>query len=190
MKKNEREKKFSLSKKKEIYLLCDVFSIRPEDYKAGFRDKKKQSSILRHRFRQFYHYWIYIYTQFSLVNIYYHQTYLWDWTFFQFCFAYSFFFLDRGERRFLFEAKKTLKMSFFHLPLSLVCFEKRQTSPSRTTTTTTTWHSTLAFSQPLSIPRPPIFFSNHLLSVFFFFFSLSRSSFSYNVLWIIDYRRL
>jgi len=56
---NEEErarKKFSLSKKKEIYLLCDVFSIRPEDYKAGFRDKKKQSSILRHRFRQFYHY--------------------------------------------------------------------------------------------------------------------------------------
>jgi hypothetical protein len=75
MKKNEREKKFSLSKKKEIYLLCDVFSIRPEDYKAGFRDKKNN---LRYFDIDSVSFIIieYIYTQFSLVNIYYHQTYL------------------------------------------------------------------------------------------------------------------
>lgn len=96
----------------------------------------------------------------------------------------------RRERRFLFEAKKTLKMSFFHRLLSLFYISfQRQTFPSWTTTTTTTWHSTLAFFfNHYQCPDHP-----HSSKIFFFFFfssSFFLSSFSYNVLWIIDYRRL
>jgi hypothetical protein len=52
--------------------------------------------------------------------------------------------------------KRHSKCHFSISPSLLSMSRERQTFPSWTTTTT--WHSTLAFSQPLSMPRPPTSF--------------------------------
>ena len=73
------------------------------------------------------------------------------------------------------------------LSLSFSMSRKRQTFPSWTTTSTTTtnmtFYSRLFPNHYQSIDHP------HSSQIFFFSFSFF-SSFSYNVLWIIDYRRL
>ncbi len=119
---------------------------------------------------------------------------VWDWTFFQFCFTYSslrfsffFLFLNIGEKdAFFLWGRKDTQNVIFTSPSRLFREKTNVSFTDDGNDNNMTFYSRL-FSTIINAQTTRILLksSSRFLSL-----SLSLSSFSYNVLWIIDYRRL